>query len=149
MVSPLAFALVATALAGCGSSDGPPPVEATTTATVKNEKAQPAHDSQIARLDDDRLTALFSGQELDGHTPDGRRWTAAFATVGSADIEWSGPDGSGSDVGAWKIEDETACMQWQTLMDGQENCMAVYDVGNDQYNMFNDNGSMNAVITPR
>ena len=147
--APLISVIAVSALAACGSSDSPPPVEATTTATVKNEKAQPAHDSQIARLDDDRLTALFSGQELEGHTPEGRRWVAAFQTVGTANIEWQGPDGSGSDTGAWKIEDDAACIQWQSLMDGQEQCMAVYEVGNDQYNMFNDNGSMSAVVTRR
>jgi hypothetical protein len=141
LVSPLA-------LAACGGgSEEPPEITATTTTTVQNQKAQPAHDSKIRQLDDLRLKSLFSGREVNGLAPDGRRWTASFDAAGTADIAWKGPDGSGQDTGSWKIEDNANCVTWQTLMDGEENCMTVYKVDEGQYNLFNGNGSMNSLIT--
>ena len=135
------------ALVACGGSDAPPEVTATTTTTVQNKKAQPAHDSKIRQLDDTRLAALFSGRKINGLAPDGRRWTASFDAAGSANISWKGPDGSGRDTGSRKIENNSNCVTWQTLMDGEENCMTVYEVAEGQYNLFNDNGSMNSLIT--
>ncbi|MGI9501380.1 MAG: hypothetical protein ACR2P3_15195 [Geminicoccaceae bacterium] len=141
LVSPLA-------LAACGGgSEEPPEVTATTTTTVQNQKAQPAHDSQIRQLDDTLLKSLFSGRKINGLAPDGRRWTASFGATGAANIAWKGPDGSGQDTGSWKIEGNTNCVTWQTLMDGEENCMTVYKVDEGQYNLFNGNGSMNSLIT--
>jgi hypothetical protein len=32
-------------------------------------------------------------------------------------------------------------------MEGRENCITVYDVGDAQYNIFNDNGSLQALAT--
>ena len=136
------------ALAACGGgSEEPPEITATTTTTVQNQKAQPAHDSRIRQLDDVSLNSFFSGREINGIAPDGRRWTANFATTGSANISWNGPDGSGQDTGSWKIDGNANCVTWQTLMDGEENCMTVYKVDKGQYNLFNDNGSMNSLIT--
>ena len=136
------------ALAACGGgSDAPPEVTATTTTTVQNQKAQPAHDSKIRQLDSVRLESLFSGREINGIAPDGRRWTASFDATGTANITWKGPDGSGQDTGSWKIEDNANCVTWQTLTEGEENCMTVYKVDEGQYNLFNDNGSMNSLIT--
>ncbi|MEM9625481.1 MAG: hypothetical protein AAGA21_04550 [Pseudomonadota bacterium] len=135
-------------LVGCGGgSDAPPEITATTTTTVQNRKAQPAHDSKIRQLDGVRLDALFSGREINGLSPDGRRWTANFDSTGTANIAWKGPGGSGRDNGSWKIEGNANCVTWQTLMDGEENCMTVYKVDDGQYNLFNDNGSMNSLIT--
>lgn len=145
-----ACAVVALALPGfltaCGGSDEPPAVIATTTTTVMNQKAQPAHDSQIRQLDGSRLSALFSGREIAGLSPDGRKWKANFEASGSANINWDGPSGRGSDTGAWEIDGNTNCVTWQTLMDGEENCMTVYKVDEGQYNLFNGNGSMNSLI---
>lgn len=138
------------ALAACGGGSGPdalPEVTATTTTTVQNQKAQPAHDSKIRQLDGSLLNALFSGREINGLAPDGRRWTATFDASGSANIAWNGPDGSGQDTGSWRIEDNTNCITWQTLREGEENCMTVYKVDEGQYNLFNSNGSMNSLIT--
>ena len=136
------------ALAACGGgSEAPPEITATTTTTVQNKKAQPAHDSKIRQLDDVRLNSLFSGRRINGLSPDGRRWTASFDATGTANITWKGPDGSGQDTGSWKIEGSANCVTWQTLMEGEENCMTVYKVDNGQYNLFNDNGSMNSLIT--
>ncbi len=133
-------------LTACGGSDEPPEIAATTTTSVQNQKAQPAHDSQISQLDGSRLATLFSGREIDGLSPDGRKWKASFDAAGTADIDWEGPSGRGSDTGSWKIDGNTNCVTWQTLMDGEENCMTVYKVGDGQYNLFNDNGSMNSLI---
>ena len=143
------LALVSTlALAACGGgSEAPPEVTATTTTTVQNQKALPAHDSKIRQLDDVRLKALFSGREINGLSPDGRRWTASFNAAGTANIAWKGPDGAGQDNGSWRIESDANCVTWQTLKDGEENCMTVYKVDEGQYNLFNDNGSMNSLIT--
>lgn len=136
------------ALAACGGgSEEPPEITATTTTTVQNKKAQPAHDSKIRQLDDTKLNLLFSDRNINGLAPDGRRWTASFDAAGTANISWKGPDGSGQDSGSWRIEDNTNCVTWQTLMDGEENCMTVYKVDEGQYNLFNDNGSMNSLIT--
>ena len=141
LVSPLA-------LAACGGgSEGQPEITATTTTTVQNKKALPAHDSTIRQLDDALLTTLFSDRELNGLAPDGRRWTARFDAAGTANIAWKGPGGSGRDTGSWKIEGNANCVTWQTLMDGEENCMTVYKVDDGQYNLFNGNGSMNGLIT--
>ncbi len=139
------------ALVGCGGGGGgfeePPEIAATTTTTVQNKKAQPAHDSKIRQLDDARLSSLFIGREINGIAPDGRRWTASFDPTGTANIAWQGPNGNGQDTGSWKIEGNANCVTWQTLMDGEENCMTVYKVDIGQYNLFNDNGSMNSLIT--
>ena len=136
------------ALVACGGSEAPPPeITATTTTTVQNKKAQPAHDSKIRQLDDTRLATLFSGRKINGIAPDGRRWTASFDATGTANIAWKGPNGSGRDTGSWKIENNSNCVTWQTLMDGEENCMTVFKVDEGQYNLFNDNGSMNSLIT--
>ncbi|MEZ5934365.1 MAG: hypothetical protein R3F54_20975 [Alphaproteobacteria bacterium] len=143
-----ALALIAPlALAACGGSEAPPEITATTTTTVQNKKAQPAHNSRIEQLTDSNLHALFSGREINGLAPDGRRWTASFAASGAANIAWNGPDGSGRDTGSWRIENNANCVTWQTLQDGEENCMTVYKVDDGQYNLFNDNGSMNSLIT--
>ena len=140
--------LILTACGG-GSEDALPEITATTTTTVQNQKALPAHDSEIRQLDQVRLKALFSGREINGLSPDGRRWTASFDATGTANIAWKGPDGSGSgsDTGSWRLEDDANCVTWQTLSDGEENCMTVYKVDDGQYNLFNDNGSMNSLIT--
>ncbi len=143
-----ALALLAPlALAACGGSEAPPEITATTTTTVQNQKALPAHDSKIRQLDDARLQALFAGREINGIAPDGRRWTANFDQSGTANIVWKGPDGSGSDTGSWKIEGNANCVTWQTLAEGEENCMTVYKVDEGQYNLFNANGSMNSLVT--
>ena len=145
-----AVALVAPlALAACGGggSGEQPEITATTTTTVQNQKAQPAHDSQIRQLDDARLQTLFSGRQINGLAPDGRRWSANFDASGTANIAWKGPEGGGNDTGSWKIEGNTNCVTWQNLMDGEENCMTVYKVDEGQYNLFNGNGSMNSLIT--
>lgn len=139
--------LVLSACGGGGGSEELPEITATTTTTVQNQKPQPAHDSKILQLDDDRLEALFSGREINGLAPDGRRWTASFAQSGTANIAWNGPDGSGQDTGSWKIESNANCVTWQSLTEGEENCMTVYKVAEGQYNLFNDNGSMNSLIT--
>ena len=144
LVSPLALAACG---GGGGGSEDLPEITATTTTTVQNKKAQPAHDSQIRQLDDTRLSSLFSGREINGIAPDGRRWTASFNATGAANITWKGPGGSGQDTGSWKIDGNANCVTWQTLMDGEENCMTVYKVDKGQYNLFNDNGSMNSLIT--
>lgn len=144
LVGPLALTALLTA---CGGSEEPPEVTATTTSTVMNQKAQPAHDSKIRQLDTSRLEALFSGRKVNGLSPDGRKWNASFDASGNANISWDGPSGSGSDTGSWKIEGNTNCVTWQTLMDGEENCMTVYKVAEGQYNLFNGNGSMNSLIT--
>lgn len=141
----IALALTAV-LTACGGSDELPEITATTTTTVQNKKAQPAHDSKIRQLDDVRLEALFSGRQVNGQSPDGRKWSANFEAAGVANINWDGPEGKGSDTGSWKIENNTNCMTWQTLMDGEENCMTVYKVDEGQYNLFNDNGSLNSLI---
>jgi hypothetical protein len=135
------------ALAGCGGSDAPPEITATTTQTVQNKKALPAHDSQIRRLDELQLRSLFSGRRINGLSPDGRKWTATFDASGAANIAWRGPDGGGRDTGSWEIEGDANCVTWQTLTNGEENCMTVYKVDEGQYNLFNDNGSMNSLIT--
>jgi len=145
VLSVTAFALSAL-LTACGGSDEPPAVIATTTTTVQNQKAQPAHDSQIRQLDDQRLEVLFSGREVRGLSPDGRKWQAKFDSSGNASIRWEGPSGRGSDTGTWEIADNANCVTWQNLMDGEENCMTVYKVDEGQYNLFNDNGSMNSLI---
>jgi hypothetical protein len=141
LVSPLAFTACG------GGSNEPPEVTATTTTTVQNKKAQPAHDSKIRQLDDSRLNLLFSGREINGLSPDGRRWTASFDATGTANIAWKGPQGSGQDTGSWQIEGNATCVTWQTLNEGEENCMTVYKVDNGQYNLFNGNGSLNSLIT--
>ena len=146
------LALAPLALGACGGGEGGgtetlPEITATTTTTVQNKKAQPAHDSQIRQLDDNLLTALFAGREINGLSPDGRRWTASFDPSGNANISWSGPDGSGRDFGSWRVENNSNCVTWQSLEDGEENCMTVYQVDKGQYNLFNDNGSMNSLIT--
>ena len=51
-----------------------------------------------------------------------------------------------ANTGTWKVEGNTNCVTWQTLMDGEENCMTVYKVDEGQYNLFNGNGSMNSLI---
>lgn len=132
---------------GGGGSEELPEITATTTTTVQNKKAQPAHSSQIKQLDESRLYALFSGREVNGLSPDGQKWTANFDESGTANIKWNGPNGPGSDTGSWKIESNANCVTWQTLMDGEENCMTVYKVDDGQYNLFNGNGSMNGLIT--
>jgi hypothetical protein len=143
VVSPLALAAC-----GGGSGDGgAPEVTATTTTTVQNKKAQPAHDSKIRQLDDSRLNLLFSGRKVNGLSPDGRRWTASFDASGTANIVWNGPNGNGQDTGSWRIEDNANCVTWQTLNEGEENCMTVFKVDRGQYNLFNGNGSMNSLIT--
>ena len=93
------------------------------------------------------MKALFSGRTISGLAPDGRKWDANFDAAGTANINWNGPDGSGSDTGSWRIEGNTKCVTWQTLMEGEENCMTVYKVDEGQYNLFNGNGSMNSLIT--
>ena len=144
---PLSALALSTLLAACGGgSEEPPEITATTTTTVQNTKAQPAHDSQIRQLDGQRLENLFSGRQIDGQAPDGRKWTASFDASGTANIRWNGPDGRGSDTGSWAIDGNTNCVTWQTLMDGEENCMTVYKVDDGQYNMFNANGSINSLI---
>jgi hypothetical protein len=130
-----------------GGSDAPPEITATTTTTVQNQKAQPAHDSTIRQLDDTLLKNLFSDRELNGLMPDGRRWTATFDSTGTANIAWKGADGSGQDTGTWRVEGNANCVTWQTLMEGEENCMTVYKVDEGQYNLFNSNGSMNSLVT--
>ena len=145
-VAAFTLSAILTACGGGGGSDGEPELTATTTTTVQNKKAQPAHNSQIRQLDKDRLNALFSGRQIAGQSPDGRKWQASFDASGTANIRWNGPDGSGSDTGTWKIEGNTNCVTWQTLMDGEENCMTVYKVDEGQYNLFNGNGSMNSLI---
>lgn len=136
------------ALVACGGGSGDQPeITATTTTTVQNQKALPAHDSQIQQLDENLLNTLFSGREINGIAPDGRRWTATFDATGNANIAWKGPEGSGQDTGSWKIEGNANCVTWQTLKDGEENCMTVYKVDAGQYNLFNNNGSMNSLIT--
>ncbi|MGI9436266.1 MAG: hypothetical protein ACR2Q4_15825 [Geminicoccaceae bacterium] len=148
---PFAAITMSLALTACGGGGGAPEelpeITATTTTTVQNQKAQPAHDSKILQLDDVRLKALFTGREINGLSPDGRKWTASFASSGGANIEWNGPGGRGADTGTWKIEGNANCVTWQTLMDGEENCMTVYKVDEDQYNLFNENGSMNGLVT--
>lgn len=148
---PIAVLCLATPLALSACGGGPtetlPEVTATTTTTVQNKKAQPAHDSQIRQLDDTSLERLFSGREINGLAPDGGRWTASFDASGTASIVWKGPDGSGRDTGSWRIANNANCVTWQTLMEGEENCMAVYKVDSGQYNLFNGNGSMNSLIT--
>lgn len=139
--------LSSVALSACGSSEDVPEVTATTTTTVQNKKAQPAHDSKIQQLDDTGLNLLFSGREINGLAPDGQRWTASFDASGTANIAWQGPNGSGQDTGSWRIENNTNCVTWQTINDGEENCMTVYKVDRGQYNLFNGNGSMNSLIT--
>jgi hypothetical protein len=135
-------------LSACGGgSEEAPEITATTTTTVQNKKAQPAHDSRILQLDQSKLNLLFSGREINGLSPDGRRWTASFDSTGTANIAWKGPDGNGRDTGSWRIEGNTNCVTWQTLDDGEENCMTVYKVDEGQYNLFNGNGSMNSLIT--
>ncbi len=149
---PVAALALSTLLAACGGGSGGggseelPEITATTTTTVQNKKAQPAHDSGIRQLDAELLYALFAGKEIDGISPDGRKWRATFDRSGTANIQWKGPEGSGSDTGSWKIEGNTNCITWQTLMDGEENCMTVYKVDKDQYNLFNGNGSMNSLV---
>jgi len=136
------------ALAACGGGGSETPeITATTTTTVQNQKAQPAHDSRIRQLDDSLLNSLFSGRKISGLTPEGRRWTASFDASGAANINWKGPDGSGQDTGSWAIEGNANCVTWRTLGDGEENCMTVYKVDKGQYNLFNDNGSMNSLLT--
>jgi len=143
------------ALAACGGGGGGvesaaedlPEITATTTTTVQNQKAQPAHDSQIRQLDDGLLNTLFAGREINGLGTDGRRWTASFDASGTANITWKGPDGNGQDTGSWRIEDNANCVTWQTLMEGEENCMTVFKVDKGQYNLFNNNGSMNSLVT--
>ena len=88
----------------------------------------------------------FGGRSADG-AADGRRWAATFAEYGGAVIEWTHDGQSGQDVGSWRIVDNTNCVQWKTLMEGRENCITVYDVGDAQYNIFNDNGSLQALAT--
>ncbi len=144
---PFAALALLTTLGACGGGDEPPELTATTTATVQNKKAQPAHDSKIRQLDDARLKALFVGKEVNGLSPDGRKWTVSFDASGSANIKWNGPDGQGSDTGSWRIENNASCVTWQALLAGQENCMTVYQVDEGQYNLFNENGSMNGLIT--
>ncbi len=134
-------------LTACGGSEELPEITATTTTTVMNQKAQPAHDSQIRQLDTARLEALFSGRKISGLSPDGRKWNANFEAGGTANIDWDGPDGKGSDTGSWQIQGNANCVTWQTLTEGEENCMTVYKVDEGQYNLFNDNGSMNSLIT--
>jgi len=147
------LAVVPLALTACGGGGGEggteelPEITATTTTTVQNKKAQPAHTSQIRQLDDNLLRSLFADREVNGLATDGRRWTASFDASGNANIAWDGPDGSGQDSGSWRIENNSNCVTWQTLMDGEENCMTVYKVDKGQYNLFNDNGSMNSLIT--
>jgi len=144
---PAAALALSALLSACGGgSEEPPEVAATTTTTVQNQKAQPAHDSQIRQLDAARLEALFSGRQLSGQAPDGRKWDASFDASGNANISWEGPDGSGSDTGSWRIDGNSNCVTWQTLMDGEENCMTVYKVDEGQYNLFNGNGSMNSLV---
>ena len=135
------------AACGGGGSEALPEITATTTTTVQNQKAQPAHDSQIRQLDGSLLYALFSGREINGLTPEGRRWSAVFDPSGTANISWRGPLGGGRDTGSWAIEDNTNCVTWQTLGNGEENCMTVYKVDKGQYNLFNDNGSMNSLLS--
>jgi hypothetical protein len=73
--------------------------------------------------------------------------TILFVEHGTANIAWKGPQGSGQDTGSWQIEGNATCVTWQTLNEGEENCMTVYKVDNGQYNLFNGNGSLNSLIT--
>jgi hypothetical protein len=133
-------------LTACGGQDGAPALTATTTESVQNRKAQPAHDSRITQLDDDALTKLIAGRTIGGFSPNGRQWRARFDASGAVSIRWEGPSGPGGDSGTWLIEGGAACVTWRVLDEGQENCMTVHQVDDGQYNLFNDNGSMNSLI---
>jgi len=141
----LAFTLLAL-LTACSGPKGLPEIAATTTISVQNRKAQPAHDSQIRQLDSAQLDVFFSGKKISGRSPDGLEWQASFDASGMASFDWDGPDGKGSDIGSWKIDSNANCVNWQTLIGGEQNCMTLYRVDKNQYNLFNDNGSFNSMI---
>ena len=143
-VGPLAAAVFSLALLGCaGGEDKGPATEPVPTDLA----VSPGATTQIKQLAGDELQTLFGGAEIHGVAPDGRRWAATFAEYGGAVIEWTHNGQSGQDVGSWRIVDNTNCIQWKTMMEGRENCITVYDVGDAQYNIFNDNGSLQALAT--
>lgn len=106
-----------------------------------------AQDNVIRQLNHAELLSLFSGKEITGIDPSGRRWTAQFAASGTASITWEGPDGKGQDKSRWQIENNSNCLNWRALSEGKENCITVYKVNDGQYNLFNENGSLNSLVT--
>ncbi len=141
---PLAAAVFSLALLGCAGSEE----EAPATEPVRTDLAvSPGAETQIRQLAGDDLQSLFAGSEIHGVAPDGRRWAATFAEYGGAVIEWTHNGESGQDIGSWRVVDNTNCIQWKNLMEGRENCVTVYDMGDAQYNIFNDNGSLQALAT--
>ena len=66
--------------------------------------------------------------------------TASYMADGTASVSW----GSGSDTGKWWIADGKFCQKWMQARGGSENCYTTYRIGENRYERFSAEGSMNS-----
>lgn len=75
--------------------------------------------------------------------PAGRSGTATYHPDGTAQVAWEG----GADEGTWRIADGRFCLKWKTIRNGAENCTRSYKVGENEYQVFNADGTLNATVS--
>lgn len=76
---------------------------------------------------------------VDWSSPNGSG-TASYMADGTASVNW----GSGSDTGKWWIADGKFCQKWMNVRGGSENCYMTYRIGENRYERFTEQGSLNS-----
>lgn len=73
----------------------------------------------------------------------GRSGTATYHPDGTAQVAWEG----GSDEGTWRIADGRFCSKWRTVRNGVENCTRTYKLGENEYQAYNADGTLNSSLS--
>ena len=73
----------------------------------------------------------------------GNGGTATYHADGTAQVTWNG----GADEGHWRIVDGRFCSKWTTVRNGVENCTRSYAVGENEYQAYNADGSLNSTFS--
>jgi hypothetical protein len=73
----------------------------------------------------------------------GRGGTATYHADGTAQVTWDG----GEDEGHWRIADGRFCSKWTTVRNGIEHCTRSYKVGDNEYQVYNPDGTLNSTVS--
>ena len=71
-------------------------------------------------------------------------WADGIYTAdGVAKVNW----GRGEDEGVWQIKADTFCTQYPQVREGQEKCFTMYQIGENQYELYGPDRSLDVAMS--
>lgn len=117
---------LALTLAGCGTAEK----------RMQDQGYAPLTQTELEQMHARTRTMSWSN-------PAGSSGTVSYEADGAAEVNWSG----GTDTGRWRIDEGQFCIQWQTIRNGVENCTRLYRAGDNEYRVYNMDGTLNSTVT--